>query len=355
LECTNVTDSEAATIGTRLALSQGLSEVIAMMKPEMTALDRTVTASGTMLQTLLQFGGRLGVFNVNAAPTAIPLLARQSPEAQIERLGSDVPQRTGTPAVARPTKRDVSGSLAKSDLAALPRLETIPRSDGSLPSRRSVSLQTAPMIAHAAPPLADVAQVHTSRAVFVPTATSSGEPPLANRESATAPSIASYTGEAIRSMSSEVDALRAAAAPVTATDEFQMPIDTQAEQIVVGTGASDRSAQVAVGDPVSQPATGRPAQRIAAQTGGFRLMTPAPSWTAAGAASQSDWQPSTSAASEEQRTEGEPRQGTLVMDGTQLGRWMIDHLERHASRPGAMTTGIDPRMSATYPGAPTGA
>jgi hypothetical protein len=44
----------------------------------------------------------------------------------------------------------------------------------------------------------------------------------------------------------------------------------------------------------------------------------------------------------------------LVLDGAQLGRWMIDHLEHRASRPGAMTTGIDPRMSAEYPGASTG-
>ncbi len=47
-------------------------------------------------------------------------------------------------------------------------------------------------------------------------------------------------------------------------------------------------------------------------------------------------------------------QGVVLLDGTRIGRWMITHLEHHASRPRAMTTGIDPRMSATYPGAPTG-
>ena len=50
----------------------------------------------------------------------------------------------------------------------------------------------------------------------------------------------------------------------------------------------------------------------------------------------------------------EPRQGMLVLDGAELGRWMITYLENQASRPGTMTTGIDPRMTATFPGAPTG-
>ena len=45
----------------------------------------------------------------------------------------------------------------------------------------------------------------------------------------------------------------------------------------------------------------------------------------------------------------------MHLDGAQLGRWMMDHLERDASRPGAMTTSLDPRMNAAYPGAPTGA
>jgi hypothetical protein len=59
--------------------------------------------------------------------------------------------------------------------------------------------------------------------------------------------------------------------------------------------------------------------------------------------------------SDSQQATSEPRQGVLILDGVQLGRWIIDHIEREASRPGAMTTGIDPRMNAIYPGAPTGA
>jgi hypothetical protein len=58
---------------------------------------------------------------------------------------------------------------------------------------------------------------------------------------------------------------------------------------------------------------------------------------------------------ESTQTAGTEQQGTVALDGAQLGRWVIDHLERQASRPGTMTTGVDPRMTATFPGAPIGA
>jgi hypothetical protein len=51
-------------------------------------------------------------------------------------------------------------------------------------------------------------------------------------------------------------------------------------------------------------------------------------------------------------TSAEPRQGLLILDGTQLGRWVMDRIARQASRPVAGTTGIDPRISPTFPGAP---
>jgi hypothetical protein len=54
------------------------------------------------------------------------------------------------------------------------------------------------------------------------------------------------------------------------------------------------------------------------------------------------------------QTDQEPRQGIIVFDGAELGRWVISYLESQALRPGTMTTGIDPRMTATFPGAPTG-
>ena len=49
----------------------------------------------------------------------------------------------------------------------------------------------------------------------------------------------------------------------------------------------------------------------------------------------------------------EPSRGTIILDGALLGRWVMDRLARQASRPVAGTTGIDPRINATFAGAPT--
>lgn len=44
--------------------------------------------------------------------------------------------------------------------------------------------------------------------------------------------------------------------------------------------------------------------------------------------------------------------GDLFLDGIHLGRWVVDQLNRAAERPQTGTTGFDPRMSITWPGAP---
>ena len=44
----------------------------------------------------------------------------------------------------------------------------------------------------------------------------------------------------------------------------------------------------------------------------------------------------------------------ILIDGTELGRWVIDHIADQAMRPNAGTTGIDPCVVASFPGAPTG-
>jgi hypothetical protein len=103
--------------------------------------------------------------------------------------------------------------------------------------------------------------------------------------------------------------------------------------------------------------TNMPTAPIAAPTDGVGVVpsATAPSFLIDDGFAKPDASQWSSASLEPQQANSEPRQGMLVLDGAQLGRWVIDHLESSASRPGAMTTGIDPRMNATYPGAPTSA
>jgi hypothetical protein len=47
--------------------------------------------------------------------------------------------------------------------------------------------------------------------------------------------------------------------------------------------------------------------------------------------------------------------GTILLDESSLGRWIVNHLAKQLARPAAGTTGIDPRVSAIHAGAPLGA
>jgi hypothetical protein len=48
-------------------------------------------------------------------------------------------------------------------------------------------------------------------------------------------------------------------------------------------------------------------------------------------------------------------QGDVYVDGSRLGRWMTDRLVKAAELPRSATTGFDPRMTPTWPGAPVSA
>lgn len=47
-------------------------------------------------------------------------------------------------------------------------------------------------------------------------------------------------------------------------------------------------------------------------------------------------------------------QGTVFLDSASFGRWVVDHLTREITRPANGMTGFDPRITASYPGAPIG-
>ena len=49
-----------------------------------------------------------------------------------------------------------------------------------------------------------------------------------------------------------------------------------------------------------------------------------------------------------------PENGGLFLDGAQVGRWMFDTLAEHAIRPQMGFTGLDPRLTPVFPGAPSG-
>jgi hypothetical protein len=46
--------------------------------------------------------------------------------------------------------------------------------------------------------------------------------------------------------------------------------------------------------------------------------------------------------------------GEILLDGARFGRLIADRLERHLDRPHAGFTGMDPRITPTWPGASVG-
>ena len=49
------------------------------------------------------------------------------------------------------------------------------------------------------------------------------------------------------------------------------------------------------------------------------------------------------------------QEGSLLLDGAMLGRWVIDHLTREIDRPASAGTSVDPRMGRSWPGSLQGA
>jgi hypothetical protein len=362
LEFANVTDSDATTIGIRLALSHGVSVAMALLEPELTTLQRTLSTNAAMLQTIRHLGEALNALNVNAAPIAALTHARHWPESRMEQFSADVPERTRASAAFRPTAHDVPGRRTRSDRAAPPHPRNMLRPDGDLPAPRLLPRQAMAMASRAAPPSMKVAAADIPGVAIVPTISSPVGSPSSSPSSLAASSMAPRALEMVRSPLPEAGARPADAVPVTTIDGIGAPLDTRVDQIVLGSMAPDQSPQVAtdivmsqdaIDIAASQVATDIPPPHVVARRDGLKLAI-IPPYIAADAAVEPEGPPSASVLSELPQAESEPRQAVLVLDSAQLGSWVIDHLERQASRPHAMTTGIDPRMNAAYPGAPTG-
>ncbi len=96
----------------------------------------------------------------------------------------------------------------------------------------------------------------------------------------------------------------------------------------------------------------RPESRSAAAPGASSPLS-LMGWTAAPglqSARRTDAAASTSAGSESRQLGSS---GALYLDGVSIGRWMFDQLGDQASRPHSGFSGIDPRLTPSFPGAPS--
>jgi hypothetical protein len=337
-----------------------------------------------MLQTITRLVAGLNAFNANAAPIAVvsgirhlpdvtaEQLSQAMPDLTAERLSQVMSKQTLIPTTSRSGHYDRSRSIARLDQATPLASPTKPLADLTLAPTQQGSRREPVTTPHegqtstgptATQPLGSAIAPATSRPVE-PTSNSStlAEPPSGVPTPLVAVSIAPSVPELVQLLQSEVGGLppskvpivspstgTASSSPTPMTDGVGEPPATRTQRIVIGAMAPNDAPQADTDMPAASVAV--PSDTVSTHT---KLATAVTPQTSADPTVQPEGAQLAPAVAEPPRAESGPRQGTLILDGAQLGRWMMDHLERHASRPGAMTTSFDPRMNAAYPGAPTG-
>jgi hypothetical protein len=324
---------------------------------ELKALEQTLAMTMPMLKDVIQLGADLHG-SVRAAPVrwaalpGLPGIVSEDGPARIvaSPVASSVQQwsipRSTTPSIARPgspmlpsrsaTMRGV-GAISPSSPNLTGKISVEPtgiRSEVPLPPTKGEMPAAAPISnAGDRPAPTPLAPINTSVVMDLPryipstftlneSASPQGTKPPRTASEATAGSVDPTTADASPSVPGSI--LIGSVAPTAYINAAQ------------STSADLPSAEAAMSGSRSAPGAASPVR------GAGNVDISDREIGTAGPALQSDAAP-------------EPREGMLIIDGAQLGRWVIDHLARQASRPMAGMTGIDPRMNPTFPGAPTGA
>lgn len=325
----------------RLALGPDIQQGITVLQPELTAMELAIKSFMEMLSTFIKLGAQLSDFGLNAAPI------RDGREAIIRLSGAGmrwgVPHPIQSAAMDLPRHHDIDKVAAAPDQPA-----TALPSPTAQPER--------------------LAQLD----IFSQGATStSPEPPKPNeRAMATYPKV--IIGAVLPSLQ--------VFSPPGHDSPLSVPPDSaiRPEANVLPTAdpkmaAALTSAQTLYQPPATLTSVLAPRQAYSSSTSLLGPSAPQrtqrrrPHANVEKKLLQATWSDLT-VTSKNYPDELEPaqdqagrlpvapavRQGILAMDGSQLGRWIIEHLERNASRPGSMATGIDPRITPIYAGAPTG-
>jgi hypothetical protein len=386
-----VTRRKAMSIGTRLALSRGVSDGMALLRSRQAGLSIAMGPDATIPVILARLGKALSAVPVAAAPpmraATIPATHAFEPDSSnTARSGvfNDAARRVVAPQVAlmRVTRDNPAVSLTPSadgsramplsaanradgpsgdDRRATPNLTPAQgmgrgwghQNGGPLSGKRSHEAGVTQLTSGdshtpaAVPPSTDVSLRLSTTNLPSPTIAADGPSFAPVADPLTPKPAFGDTSQISRSMRTRSSApvSPVSIAQVGRGAEPRWQFAAQSPRINARTLPNIPSAPINTPDP----------QSYATENGAI-LDPPPPSnpelnYRPQGtttAALADNWSQATQA-------DQEPGQGTIVLDGPELGRWVIGYLESQASRPGTMTTGIDPRMTATFPGAPTSA
>jgi hypothetical protein len=363
----------AHAVGAALAFSNGVPEGVAEIQQDLTSLARTMVAGTVGLEALIQLAEGLSALGPRSV---MPIAARAG--ALMPEISPAVDSQSGL--MPGELNGPAHSQLARN--ASLPQTsvpsEVVPQSPRPtagteqaspvtlhvlMPNHATVGTDSLHAPASAMPPTsASVAHLSPSRTLS--TATNPDATAPVDRFPAMSASLTATRLEAVHNTELRSTALtqstvapttsaHSTAAPMTAaplaarandlpgtrstlTFEAMVAAARSQEPLVIGSSAPSTAS------PTSQPASSPPLAAPRTEESGDQNMP-------------TGVQRPPSMSRQAPETAVEPRQGLLILDGAQLGRWFADRIARQVSRPVAGTTGIDPRVSPTFPGAPASA
>jgi hypothetical protein len=327
---------DAYTIGITLALDNGVSAGLATIRRDLVALNSVVEGSATRLKDLTRAAADLQVGSRVAEPI------NQSSTAPVLRDGDgSVPAPTGSPpldpglfAPSRPDLTTAANPLMS--IFCLPVAQpvadvgSVPANRPSMASREGRSL--APGVPSSVPVTSQQLGRGATIAEFAPIRYPAQTPSSMLRP--TAPRGGSGGPFVNRGDAPPLSAIADAASPLPPPKRPNISVTLGGEP------------------PALHPSPQPIAESHIDPSQGWRT---APHDASAWAHPPSIDSSSPSAVPPPMKPQSTTSQGDIYVDGSRLGRWMTDRLAKAAELPRATMTGFDPRMTPTWPGAPTGA
>lgn len=373
----------AASIDSAFAMGAGVSGALALLQHELTELGRSVAFGGTTLEQFTKLGATTHALSPDVAPIGGPM-ARSPPyteevgqqaldvlpqiepvstrDARVARIASSPVGRESGEQSRSPgaPRSDIADSIARPEFADGTATVPIVSIQRMASAPRDVSKADVPISA-SVPPLPQRAPL--AARYFVTLA----PPDLAVPPFPGSPSTSSAeSGETIPNSAETISPVTVS--PVTMPPATMPPVTVAPVTMSPVTnwprpGYGYVSAPTFIGSFAPQAKTIPSISRAVApisehSTAPTNAVTSAgalPEYLAANPGVRRGAPPAAQEPANHQESTSELRQGTVYLDGARMGRWVVDRLAKYASRPSAGTTGIDPRITAAYPGAAVGA
>jgi hypothetical protein len=345
--------------GIALALSNGVAAGMAALQQDLLSLDRVLVAGAARFEALIRLADGLRTAGSSAA---VPIAAQVAASGQEDPAAVDArPDAPVSATIAQPVSdrvRSESAQHAESSPPA-PRAFASPEQPGPTLRHPQVAGSAVGGTATAKEPQETAAPI---RVISTPSAQASpvprsNVPGQRDEQSVGDPNVTIGAGLIAMTVGTASDAALAsnllppamiAPAPLPSTTAHTLPVPELA-------AIAPPEAMIAIA-PVQTLLASRPwappqAPQAASQAQPVTsIAVPDIARTQHQATSDAQRPPAGSQPALEAKLE--PREGLLILDGAQLGRWIMDRIARQISRPTAGTTGIDPRVSPIYPGAP---